>query len=109
MSKIILVDDIEPGAILAQSVTNSLGQVLIGKGAELDYKTIKVLKTWNIKSVSIIDGSESMQNEINPELLEIAKQRVKARITWEPRNSNEKDLFNTIVEITAQELHKTQV
>lgn len=109
MSKIIMLDKVEPGMILSEPVYNNSGQVLIGAATELNHKTIKVLKTWNIKSVLIKDNSSDENVEISDEILELAKQKVYARLSWEPRNSNEFDLVNTAVEFTARELLNAQV
>jgi len=109
MSKIVMIDKLEPGMILSEPVYNNSGQVLIGAEAELNHKTIKVLKTWNIKSVLIKDSSTEENIEISEEILALAKQKVYARLSWEPRNSNEFDLVNTAVNFTARELLNAQV
>ena len=104
MSKIVLIDSVEPGMILSEPVINNSGQILIGAESELNPRTIKVLKTWNIRSVTIKDNSKDENHEISEEILEIAKQKIYARINWEARNNNEFDLINTAIRFTAREL-----
>lgn len=109
MSKIIMIDKVEPGMILSEPVFNTAGQVLIAAESELNHKSIKVLKTWNIKSVFIKDSSSDEVVVISAEILELAKQKVMERINWEPRNSNEFDLINASINFTARELLNAQV
>ncbi len=109
MSRILTIDKVEPGLILASPIYNNAGQVLLGADTELTQKSIKVLKTWNIKSVIIKDNSNEPNIEISEEIMELARRKVNERLSWEPRNSNEFDLYNTAVNFTAQELLNAQV
>lgn len=104
MATIVMIDKVEPGMILSEPVFNNSGQVLIGAEAELNLKTIKVLKTWNIKSVMVKDNAKEEVVEISEEILELAKAKVMERLNWEPRNANEFDLINASINFTAREL-----
>lgn len=108
MSQIKNIDELEIGMILAEPVHNSFGQILLQKGHELNSKSIKVLKTWNVRVVYVHDSNTdiNIEEELNSEILELAKEKIKSRMEWEPRNDNEIDLFNTAVEITARQLLK---
>ena len=109
MGKLISIENVEPGMILAEPVINHYGQILIGQDAELSAKTIKVLKTWNIRSVKIKSDQNSEEPEIKEEILLLAKEKILQRIDWEPRNSNEIDLFHSSVLFTAYQLLKKRV
>jgi len=109
MSRIVMMDEVEPGMMLAEPVYNNSGQVLIGTDSELNHKLIKVLMTWNIRSVQIKDNSNEESNIISEEILSLAKQKVLERLNWEPRNTNEFDLVDTAVQFTARELLNAKV
>ncbi len=109
MSSIVMMDKVEPGMILSEPIFNNSGQVLIGADSALNHKLIKVLMTWNIRSVQIKDNSNEESNIISEEILELARQKVFERLNWEPRNSNEFDLINTAINFTARELLNAKV
>lgn len=93
MSRIISLENVEPGFTLAEPVLNNFGQTLINAGIELTQKHINILKTWNIQTVSVkTDDSEDVsifsENQINS-AFEILLQQIK----WQPRNKNEEDLL----------------
>ncbi len=104
MARSVSIDELEIGMVLADPIYNNFGQILIGADSELTQRQIKVLKTWNVKYINIKDNQEEQPLELNPELIEMARERIRSRMDWEPRNYNEMDLFNTAVEFTARQL-----
>lgn len=106
MARIISISEIENGMILAEPVFNTSGQTLLTSGVELNQKHVKILKTWNISSLSIQDDSNNENNVISPDILKHAKEQVADRMDWIPRNSLEIDLINTAEKFTAQDLLK---
>lgn len=108
MARIISISEIENGMILAEPVFNSSGQTLLSSGVELNQKHVKILKTWNISSLSIHDDNNNNENVISPEILKLAKEKVIQRMDWTPRNSIEIDLISTAEKFTAQDLLKKE-
>jgi hypothetical protein len=104
MARIISIEEIKNGMILSEPVFNSSGQTLLPFGIEITEKHVKVLKTWNITSLSIHDDESNDINAISPEILNIAKEKVSSRMDWVPRNPIEIDLICTAEKFTAQDL-----
>ncbi len=102
MSKVISIDELNEEMILAESVVNSFGQTLLNAGVCLEFRHKKLLKTWNIKFIKIIDDNEEInKNCINPEHIKIASEFINSRITWQATLPIEFDLINTAILIKA--------
>lgn len=108
MPKIVTLDLIEPGAVLSEPVTNSMGQTLIGSGITLTSKHISILRTWNIHSIKISDGENDNEPELNSELLAHAKIELSRFINWEPRNDAEADLIELGIIATVYRIKDTK-
>lgn len=83
------IDKLTPGNILAKAVMNSYGQTLIPSGVKLEERHLKILKTWNIKSVHIADDLPNNPLEISDEIRTMAEKKLKARLKWEPESEFE--------------------
>ena len=59
---ILSVEDLEAGMVIAEDVRDRSGRLLIGKGAELSDKTLRVLKTWGIIEVEV-EGADSVDGD----------------------------------------------
>jgi hypothetical protein len=72
----ILLDQVQPGMVLEQPVTNANGRMLIPVGCELNEKHIKAMKMWGIPDVSV-KGADEVKNDgtggIDPQKIEAAK------------------------------------
>lgn len=106
MGKVISVEDIENGMILAEPIMNSFGQTLIAAGAEIKECHKKLLKTWNIMTLVISKDDDEEDGPISDELKEIAVDLLKKRFKWEPRNNSEAEIFNLGVLFTADNIIK---
>jgi hypothetical protein len=97
MSKIINIDEIEKGMILAESITNNQGQILFGSGAELSEKHKKYFKMWGVTSVLI--ESEESDEFAKPDLETLDKIRAEfiEQLSWKPRNEHEQDLIEMAI------------
>lgn len=75
---IILIDNIEPGMVLADDVADRQGRTLLKAGVELTEKHIKVFKTWGVAQINIVgDANEPAFAELieaHPELVREAEQ-----------------------------------
>ena len=72
---------------------NNYGQILIPSGASLSSKHVTLLKTWNIQTVSIKSDDAEETTEMSDEARHLCTENLQKRMNWEPRNDNEKDLF----------------
>lgn len=108
MPKTLAIDNVEPESILAEPVTNSLGQTLINTGIALTAKHINLLRTWNIQLVKIIDDSEDEAIEINEEQISKARIELSKHLKWTPRNDAEADLIELGVITLAHKLREVQ-
>jgi hypothetical protein len=79
------IDKLEPGMEVAADVVNLNGVLLIGEGAILTERHLRILKTWGIDSVSVA-GQESAEAappprelEFSPEIIERAEAHVNHR------------------------------
>lgn len=102
MAKVIQVEEIEEGMIVLEPVLNHFGQVLIPAGATLKENHKKILKTWNIRAISIKIEEQEEDNSISEELRSIAVGILKERMNWEPRNDYEENLFQIGIIQTAK-------
>lgn len=103
MSKIIAIEKIEEGMILAESVVNKHGQVLIPNGMELKSNHKRIFKSWNIKFVNIKElEDENELIEISPELFKMAKREIDELINWKPENELEMDLYKACITFKAK-------
>ena len=94
MATIISVDEIEDGMILADPILNKFGQNLLPSGASLIKNNIKLLKTWNIRAVTVKTEDDEIEVDFTPEILALAEEKLKKRMKWLPRNLIEKDIYN---------------
>ncbi len=82
MQKIAL-EDAEIDMVVAESVTGSQGQLLLGAGTVITAKHIRIMKTWGVHSL-IVEGGDDVSEEadlipISDELLQQAQLLEKPR------------------------------
>ena len=74
---LLSLEDLKPGMVVAKSVFNHQGTVLLGKGARLSEKSIWILRSWGVSQIWIKkvgkepDSKEKPGNEgriLGPEL-----------------------------------------
>lgn len=94
MAKIILIDDVQEGQVLAEPVSNSFGQQLLPAGAVLEERHIHLLKRWNVRRLFIISDDIS-DNYTSEEELSSAMELVNRNLHWEPLLEIEIDLVKS--------------
>ncbi len=105
----IKLDDIEEGCVLSQPVMNNYGQMLLPSGAEISIRQIIILKTWNIKTITIKGDDEiDEQSDFGDELKMHATRRLKGRLDWIPENEWEQELFNIGLKRACQIIENAQ-
>jgi len=74
---IVSIDNLEPGMVLAASVLDKSGRLLLGEGAELEEKHLRIFRTWGIVEADIVGvdgaGSNALPDNITQEKLDQAK------------------------------------
>ncbi|GAB1372695.1 hypothetical protein MASR1M45_27580 [Candidatus Kapaibacterium sp.] len=83
--------------VLAESVVNSFGQTLLNAGCIIGSNHKRILKTWNLTSVSIKSDDDEVENKISSELLKFAEDNLKLRLLWQPKLPAEIDLYNSAI------------
>jgi hypothetical protein len=94
MGRNIRIDEIEIGEVLSEPILNRYGQVVAGSGTIIDEKQLTRLRTWGITHITVKSDQE---DEINPQLLALARERIDKRLSWAPRNAIEEDMYNAAV------------
>jgi hypothetical protein len=92
MAKIINIESIEDGMLLSEPIINKFGQSLLPAGATLKTSHIRLFKTWNIRTISIKSQATETETEISQEMLELAREKIKRKMKWIPRNTIENDM-----------------
>lgn len=94
MSKLISVDDIQDGMILAEPIQNRFGHVLLGANVKLEAKHQKFLKSCGIQTIYIVDDNDNNSEKVyDNAALEKADAILSERIKWKPKNDYEKELI----------------
>lgn len=93
MSRNLLIDNIEAGMVLAESLTNNFGQVLMPAGTVIKSNHIKILKAWNIRTICVKQEGNEEEIVLNKRLIEIAQNNLSKRMNWIPSNPQERQLY----------------
>lgn len=91
-SRIIPIEKIEDGMILADPILNQFSQVLIPAGTVLSDFHKKILMRWNIRFVNIYTNDEDVEIEVEDEVIETATNYVLNKLLWNPSNEIENDI-----------------
>lgn len=106
MGKLLSIEEIKPGMVLAKPILNKYNQILVPAGTAIEEKHKNIFKTWNVYKIHIIDGSESEIKAITPEILELAKGKVMLKFLWKPKHEYEQDILDMAILNQAENLIK---
>lgn len=99
MPRIVKLDEIVEGQIIAETLKNKYGQVLINKGTLLSLEAhIRVLKMWGINEINVfenISDANSQQTNEN-EVLRLESKMIE-ELKWNIKNENDKFLIDIAV------------
>jgi hypothetical protein len=109
MSQNVLISNVEEGMVLAESLTNSFGQILMPAGTTIKQNHLRVLKTWNIRSIKVKSEENEEDIVINKELIKLAQAEIAKRLNWLPKIEQEKELYRIGVFQTALNLSKVKI
>jgi hypothetical protein len=98
MIKMININELEEGYIVAEPVRNKFRQVILSQGSQITNYHRQILKTWNINSIKIIFNSNSAQEDTNiQDISSEAHKLVSKRCTWIPENKWEESLYDLAI------------
>jgi hypothetical protein len=86
MPKLIKIDSLIEGMVLAEAVINKLGQVIIAKNTLLTLKQINTLRMWGINQVLIKSLDSEMEISEDLAIIEESKSKIKAELDWKVNN-----------------------
>lgn len=96
-------EDLESGMILAESVLNRWGQILLVKGSTISPRHIAVLRTWGIQVVAIEKGGDQSEAPLlDQDMQNRALDRIKKRLFWHPHSPIEEEIINLAVQQVIQ-------
>lgn len=103
MSISVNINDLKNGLELSEPIKNKFGQVLLGAGTLIDEKHIKLLKIWGIETISVKGEVEiETQLQYDENSISEATLKLKERLSWNPKNDNEKDLYQAALQIVLE-------
>lgn len=108
MSFIVQVDKISEGMVVSEPVINNFGMILIPSGVIINENHKRLLKMWNIKTVSIKSSTNEEDASIPDEILLIATEILQSKMKWRPRNDIETNLFKNAVFVVGKNILKTK-
>jgi hypothetical protein len=96
MPSYVNIEDLQTGMKLAEDLSNKFGQVLAKSGAEIKEVHLKMLKTWSIDGVLIMDENDT-EIELKPEEKAIYMKKVASMMKFTPNTKIEKNLCEGIL------------
>ena len=97
----------QPGMILKKSLYNRFGQMILAEGTKLEEKHKRILKTWGVSSLAIVDTNDSetgAEEEFDERIKEKAIELLKKRMFWSPRNSIEESMYQVALKRTMEKI-----
>ena len=111
MPKLIDIECLEPGMVIVKSIINRFGQLILPEGTKIEERHKRVLKTWGVKSLMIVDITDN-SNDIEPEpddrIKTLAEEYLKKKIRWTPRNGYEVSMYQIALKRTVDKFNRRQ-
>ena len=100
------LDELKPGMILAESVRNQSGSLLLDKDTSLTKKRIWMLKTWGIDKVSV-KGKAKEEGKATIEETELkTKETIEKELRAKFEDTINDPVMETIMKAAARQLQK---
>lgn len=99
MAEYKLLKDLEVGMLIAESIINNYGQLMIPNGSTLSEKHIKLLKTWNIKGAKIKSSEDELVFVIPAFMKKELRDRVLSKFSKLRYSELNTELFNDLIEM----------
>ena len=106
MRKRIKLEDAQDGMVLAEPILNNFNQTLLTMGTTLNPQKLRILRTWNIKLISVKSEDSDNEIEFSAEIIDVCKGKLEKRMLWKPRNNIELDLFQSAIYVSANEFYE---
>ncbi|MCO5251107.1 MAG: hypothetical protein M9949_06770 [Candidatus Kapabacteria bacterium] len=106
MRKMVKLEEAQDGMVLAEPILNNFNQTLLAVGATLNPQKLRILRTWNIKLISIKSEDSDNEIEFSDEILDVCKGKLEKRMLWKPRNNIELDLLQSAIYVSANEFYE---
>jgi len=102
MNKIINIDELEVGQIVAEPVMNKFREVIISQGSYITDSHKLILKTWNINKITVIttngtNGEMEQSNDNSNNISKEALNNLSKRCNWSPENQWEKNFYELAI------------
>jgi hypothetical protein len=94
MIKVIDIDQLKEGDILAEPLYNAHGHILLPANAVISLNSLKLLKTLNIQNITIKNIDKDNQNDnLTEEEIETSLKKILENLDWHPENDYELELL----------------
>jgi hypothetical protein len=103
---ILKIDELKPGMILAESVYNRSGSLLLEKNTSLTKRRIWMLKTWGIDKVSLEGKSKEGGNTVSETELE-TKETIEKELRAKFEDTIDDPVMEIIMKAAARQLQKS--
>ena len=103
---ILKIDELKPGMILAESVYNRSGSLLLEKNTSLTKRRIWMLKTWGIDKVSLEGKSKEGGNTVSETELE-TKETIERELRAKFEGTIDDPVMEIIMKAAARQLQKS--
>ena len=103
---ILKIDELKPGMILAESVYNRSGSLLLEKNTSLTKRRIWMLKTWGIDKVSLEGKSKEGGNTASETELE-TKEAIEKELRAKFEGTIDDPVMEIIMKAAARQLQKS--
>jgi len=94
-----LLKDLMEGMIVAESIINNYGQLMIPNKSILTKKHLKLLKIWNIKGASITTSQNEVAFQIPAFMKKELREKVLSKFSKLRYSELNTDLFNDLIEM----------
>jgi len=103
---ILKIDELKPGMILAESVYNRPGSLLLEKNTSLTKRRIWMLKTWGIDKVRLEGNPKEGGNTVSETELE-AKETIEKELRAKFEGTIDDPVMEIIMKAAARQLQKS--
>ena len=104
---ILKIDELKPGMILAESVYNRSGSLLLEKNTSLTKRRIWMLKTWGIDKVSLEGKSKEGRNTTVSETELETKETIEKELRAKFEGTIDDPVMEIIMKAAARQLQKS--
>lgn len=94
-----LLKDLQEGMIIAESIINNYGQLMIPNKSKLTLKHIKLLKIWSIKGARISTSDDEVIFQIPAFMKKELREKILSKFSKLRYSELNTELFNDLIEM----------